>query len=108
MGRRNSGLVMLMMIEQIQLYSRAVGSKIHYCIKKYGCNFEPGMGQVQNSRLYIRYSSSSTKNKANECKMLINYILWLFYSIVRCDDRISVKLNAPIAVETVRETNNHT
>ena len=34
------------------------------------------MGQVQNGRLYIRYRSSFMKNKANQSKMLINYILW--------------------------------
>ena len=34
------------------------------------------MGQVQNGRLYIKYRSSSMKNKANKCKMLINYILY--------------------------------
>ena len=37
------------------------------------------MAQVQNDLLYIRYRSSSRKNKAEECKKLTDYIPVLFY-----------------------------
>ena len=37
------------------------------------------MGQVQNGRLYIKYRSSSQKNKTEELKKLTDYfpLLWL-------------------------------
>ena len=37
------------------------------------------MDQVQNGYLYIRYRSSSMKNKANKCKKLTDHVPLLFY-----------------------------
>ena len=38
------------------------------CIKKDGSTSQVGMGQVQKGHMYIRYGSSSMKNKASNCK----------------------------------------
>ena len=47
----------------------------HPCIKKYGSTSYLGMGQVQIGCLYIRYRSSSQKNKAEECRNCTDYPL---------------------------------
>ena len=60
----------------------SVLSCFKFLIKKYGSTFQIGMGQVQNGCLYKRYKSSSMKNKVNKCKILINYIPWLFFCYI--------------------------
>ena len=57
------------------------------------------MGQVQNDYLYIRYRSSSIKNKANECKayklhpfatLLLNLVLLAFIKVKKTKPQISI------------------
>ena len=65
------------LVEEMMLEFK--GKHIQYMHMLMVMYYQLGKELVQNGRLYIRYRSSSMKNKAHDFKLLIHYIHWLLY-----------------------------